>query len=267
MLRNRVIGYALTVAMGAVLIGTMPRVVRAAEPEVTTNSIGMKLVTIPAGEFLMGVKEDRPDTLNKFPYCDPKWLDGELPRHKVRITKAFEMGQHEVTLNHFLKFYHAANYKKVEIERDGKPSWGYENGKLVESNRYRPWAPLAWRPEMDHPVIYVSWNDAVAFCEWLSKKEGKTYVSAADGSGMGIRLPGGEQQPLSLRRRSRGTDSVRECGGYGLQDNYSQRDHCIVLQSRKENGHRNPISVSLPPRRVRVDGPGGQVSAECVWIV
>ncbi len=163
-----------TAAMLVVLGLGMAGVLSAAEPEVTTNSIGMKLVTIPAGVFLMGAEEDRADTLNKFTYCDPKWLDGELPRHKVRITKAFDMGQHEVTLAQFLKFYHAANYK-VEIERDGKPSWGYQDGKLIESNRFRPWAPLAWKPEMDHPVIYVSWNDAVAFCEWLSKKEGKTY--------------------------------------------------------------------------------------------
>ena len=174
MLRNRVIVYALTVAFGTVLMGTMPRVVRAAELEVITNSIGMKLVAIPAGEFMMGAEEDRVDTLNHFLYCDPKWLDGELPRHMVRITKSFYMGQHEVTLAQFLKFYHAANYK-VEIERDGKASWGYQDGKLIESNRFRPWAPLAWKPEMDHPVIYVSWNDAFAFCEWLSKEEGKTY--------------------------------------------------------------------------------------------
>jgi len=175
MLKNRVIGYALAVAFGTVWMGTAARVVRAAEPEVITNSVGMKLVEIPAGEFRMGAEEDRADTLNHFPYCPSQWLDGELPRHKVRITKSFYMGQHEVTLAQFLKFYHDANYK-VEIERDGKPSWGYdENGQVVESNLFRPWQPRGWKIEMDHPVIYVSWNDCVAFCEWLSKKEGKTY--------------------------------------------------------------------------------------------
>jgi formylglycine-generating enzyme required for sulfatase activity len=92
----------------------------------------------------------------------------------VRITKPFYMGQYEVTLGQFLVFYHDAKYK-IEAERDGKPSWGYDkDGKLVESTRFRPWAP-GWEIGMDHPVVYVTWNDAVAFCNWLSKKEGKSY--------------------------------------------------------------------------------------------
>ena len=153
-----------------------PPDVSSAEPEVISNSIGMKLVESPAGEFMMGAEEDRADTLNRFPYLNhPEWLDGELPRHKVRITKSFFMGQHEVTLGQFLKFYHTANYK-VEIERDGEETFGIDkDGKDVLSNLFRPWDPRGWKIEMDHPVIYVSWNDCVAFCEWLSKKEGKTY--------------------------------------------------------------------------------------------
>jgi formylglycine-generating enzyme required for sulfatase activity len=147
----------------------------AAEPVVVTNSIGMKLIEIPAGEFMMGAEEDPEDTLNEFPYWNPKWLEGELPRHKVHITKPFYLGQYEVTLNEFLTFYHAANYK-LEAERDGKPSWGYDKeGRLVKSDRFRPWDPVGWKIEMNHPVIYVTWNDAMAFCEWLSKKEGQTY--------------------------------------------------------------------------------------------
>jgi formylglycine-generating enzyme required for sulfatase activity len=151
---------------------TVPPAAGAAET--TKNTIGMKLVLVPAGEFRMGAEEDRSETLNYFPYCDPKWLDGELPRHKVRITKPFYMGQYEVTLGQFLTFYHDAKYK-TDIERDGKPSWGYDkDGRLIESINWRPWAP-GWEVTYDHPVVYVSWNDATAFCKWLSKKEGKTY--------------------------------------------------------------------------------------------
>jgi formylglycine-generating enzyme required for sulfatase activity len=174
MYKPRIVRSSLIVAVVALHGALAPCVVKATDPEVITNSIQMKLVAIPAGEFWMGAEESRDDTLHKFPYCDPKWLDGEVPRHKVRITKPFYLGQYEVTLNQFLHFYHDAKYK-IEAERDGKPSWGYEHNRLSESNRFRPWDPIGWKIEMDHPVIYVTWNDAVAFCEWLSKKEGQTY--------------------------------------------------------------------------------------------
>jgi len=52
----------------------------------TTNSIGMKLKLIPAGEFLMGSPES-----------DDMAQDRDKPQHKVRITQAFYLGVHEVT--------------------------------------------------------------------------------------------------------------------------------------------------------------------------
>ena len=200
-----------------VLMSSLAQAVRASEPEVITNSIGMNLVAIPAGEFMMGAEEDRADTLNKFPYCDPKWLDGELPRHKVRITKSFYLGQYEVTLNEFLKFYHDAKYK-IEAERDGKPSWGYENNRLVESIRFRPWDPVGWKIETNHPAIYVTWNDAVAFCEWLSKKEGQTYRLPTEAeweyacrAGSNSRYSFGDE-PEELIRFANAADADRKVG-------------------------------------------------------
>ena len=135
----------------------------------------MKLVLIPAGEFMMGNEEGRFETLNYFPYADPSRIDAELPHHRVRITRPFYMGKYTVTLGEFLTFYHDVHYQ-VEAERDGQPSSGYGGpGKgFVESPDFRPWAP-GWDIGMDHPAVLVSWNDAVAFCEWLSKKEHKTY--------------------------------------------------------------------------------------------
>lgn len=143
--------------------------------EPTRNSIGLSLVEIPAGEFQMGSEEERIVTLRKFPNSQPKLLDGELPRHKVNITKAFDIGQYEVTLGQFMTFRDTAKYE-LEAERDGEPSFGIDaEGELTKSNEFRPWNPVGWKNDTDHPVIYVSWNDAVAFCEWLSKKENRTY--------------------------------------------------------------------------------------------
>src|SRR5689334_24072794 len=50
------------------------------------NAIGMEFVKIPAGEFMMGCSAD-----------DSNCKNDEKPQHKVRITKAFEMGKYEVT--------------------------------------------------------------------------------------------------------------------------------------------------------------------------
>jgi len=143
-------------------------------PKVSTNSIGMKLVTIAAGEFQMGGEEPLADALKFYSYTEPKWLTREHPQHKVRINKSFDMGQHEVTLGQFQAFVEDTKYK-LDIERAGKPAWGFDNtGKLVEATTFRPDSP-GWQIGRDHPVVFVSWNDAVAFTEWLSKKENRVY--------------------------------------------------------------------------------------------
>ena len=113
-------------------------------PVEITNSIGMKLKLIPAGEFMMGSGKSPQELVRLLGMREDatKWFTDEQPQHRVRITKPFYLGVYEVT---------QAEYEKVMGEDP--------------SNFKGP----------SHPVEQVSWNDAVEFCKRLSAKEGKTY--------------------------------------------------------------------------------------------
>jgi sulfatase modifying factor 1 len=142
--------------------------------ETVTNSIGMNLVLVPAGDFMMGASEDVSTSMARFPYAKASWFSGETPRHHVRVNRGFYLGACEVTLGQFLTFYHDAHYK-IDSERDTRSNWGYDaRNKLVQSRSFVPWRP-GWQVNFNHPVAYVTWNDATAFCQWLSEKEGKKY--------------------------------------------------------------------------------------------
>ena len=105
--------------------------------EVITNSIGMKLVLIPAGEFLMG----SPDS-----YTDARC--NEKPQHRVSITKPFYFGIYPVTQE---------QYDRV---MGTNPSYFSNPGDREDD--------AAGRDTRHHPVEKLSWNDAVEFCRRLS---------------------------------------------------------------------------------------------------
>jgi formylglycine-generating enzyme required for sulfatase activity len=112
------------------------------------NSIGMTLIEIPAGSFQMGVDSTPiPDTLTKGPsgviYDRPSNQGDydEAPVHKVTISQPFRIAATEVTIQQYRQF---------------RPQY--------RENPYH--APYA---------AGVSWHDATAFCEWLTRKEGKPY--------------------------------------------------------------------------------------------
>ena len=103
----------------------------------------------------------------------------EFPQHRVRITKPFYMGVYHVTLFQFLDFCHDAKYT-CQCQRDPQGGFGYEpkrkgSEKFVRGVNYSPWSWGFKGQTLDHPAVNVSWNDAVAFCQWLAKKEGKKY--------------------------------------------------------------------------------------------
>ena len=144
-----------------------------AEPaSAITNSIGMKFVLIPAGEFMMGSDATDPHAE------DEEFLDeaaGRKEKHRARITKPFYLGIHEVTRAQFRRFVGDAGYK-TEAEKDGKGGMGWnEENKTWEQNPRFIWQNPGFDQTDEHPVVNVSWNDAQAFIGWASRKEGKTY--------------------------------------------------------------------------------------------
>ena len=100
-----------------------------------TNTIGMTFKEIPAGTFMMGSPESEADRL----------VDEH--QHKVTITKAFYMQTTEVTQGQWQAVMATEPWKGLAVIREGP----------------------------NYPATLISWEHAVAFCEKLSNKEGKTY--------------------------------------------------------------------------------------------
>ena len=148
-------------------------------PKAETNSIGMKLVTIPAGEFMMGMGETREELARAFPRYEGRRIETltDMPAHKVRITRPFQMGAHEVTIAQFKRFVEDTGYQ-TEPERDGTGGYGIDLKTKTWSNGRRKeysWRNTGFPQTDDHPVVNITFADANAFCKWLSEKEHKTY--------------------------------------------------------------------------------------------
>ncbi|MFD1706252.1 formylglycine-generating enzyme family protein [Siminovitchia sediminis] len=135
------------------------------------------MLYIPGGEFLMGSEDDE-----GFPQ------DGEGPVRTVKV-KSFYIDACTVTNEQFAEFVRETNYV-TEAERYG---WSYVfhlhvtkdvASQVKQVPKQAPWWFVVegayWEhPEgpgstiknrMDHPVVHVSWNDAVNYCQWAGKR-------------------------------------------------------------------------------------------------
>jgi formylglycine-generating enzyme required for sulfatase activity len=144
-------------------------------PVETTNSIGMKLRLIPPGRFAMGSSKEQIDFWLK--QTDDGWvrsqLDGEGPQHEVEVTQPFYTGVTEVTVGQFRQFVMAQEYK-TQAERLGG-AYRHPPNVARKLDVGTNWLNPGFAQTDDHPVVCVSWNDAVEFCKWLGKQEGKNY--------------------------------------------------------------------------------------------
>jgi formylglycine-generating enzyme required for sulfatase activity len=107
-----------------------------ASPLVSVNSVGMKFVRIPAGEFMMCNNETVASLQADFLQLEVKRLDelsDEMPLHRVKISRAFDLGQTEVTRAQFEQFLNLSGYVPESV-RDKTGGYGYS----VQHDRNRP---------------------------------------------------------------------------------------------------------------------------------
>ena len=102
-----------------------------------------EMILIPAGEFLMGSD----------PQKDKDARGDEQPQHTLYLPD-YTMAKTPVT-----------NAQYAEFVRDA--------GLVTPPAGWRKGEPLP--DELEHPVMYVSWHDAVAYCNWLADITGKPY--------------------------------------------------------------------------------------------
>jgi formylglycine-generating enzyme required for sulfatase activity len=122
-------------------------------PVEMTNSIGMRFVLIPPGEFDMGSSDAEVAKLHEQAEAtkQPQWyigvLSAEAPKHRVRITKPFYLGLGEVT---------QGEYQRV-----------------MGSN------PSKFQDDVTRPVERVDWDQASTFCRKLGELPQEQTVRAA----------------------------------------------------------------------------------------
>jgi formylglycine-generating enzyme required for sulfatase activity len=144
-------------------LGPLENIEPAASPPPTAKTYqdpttGMEFVFIKGGCYQMG-------------HTFGDGSSDEKPVHEVCVDD-FYLGKYEVTVGQFRAFVNATGYRTEAEKGDGADHFTGSGWKIG--------ANINWRnPGLSqtdrHPVVCVSYNDAVAFVEWLSRTAGKTY--------------------------------------------------------------------------------------------
>lgn len=118
-----------------------------------------ELVVMPLGTYKQG-----------FDGGEPERYEG--PVREVTIKKPFAMGKYEVTIAEFEAFQKTTGY--VQPYERGCVAWDGRNARFDKAVTYKnPSIPGEITPQ--HPAVCISWDDAKAYLDWMSKKSGKVY--------------------------------------------------------------------------------------------
>ena len=129
----------------------------------------VKMVHIPAGPFVMGTSDEQIEWLARNTAWAGEWhakgrFDREQPLHTVGLPD-FAIGAYPVTAGEYRPFVEADGYIRRQYWTDAGWAW------RVAEGRTKPgfWDDGRWTGDDHLPVVGVSWYEAYAYCQWLSK--------------------------------------------------------------------------------------------------
>lgn len=127
--------------------------------DLKVGSTGPEMVIVPKGQFVMGElkAEHTPG--------------GQV--HEVSINQPFAIGKFEVTVGQFRKFVESTAY--VTSAEKGPGCYTYGSSNTWNFYNATDWRQPNFEQSDDHPVVCVSWIDAVAYTKWLSEQTGQQY--------------------------------------------------------------------------------------------
>ncbi|MDB4293042.1 formylglycine-generating enzyme family protein [Maribacter sp.] len=137
------------------------------EPKVFTDCDDCpEMVVIPSGSVYIGSYDEEIGRKK-----------GERSRVKATIAAPFAMAKNEVTLAQYRIFMEETKYKSNQAFYKGEPLVGcnYFDGKSYGYVAEHNWKNPGYPQRDTDPVVCVSWSDADAYAQWLSKKTGRDY--------------------------------------------------------------------------------------------
>jgi formylglycine-generating enzyme required for sulfatase activity/class 3 adenylate cyclase len=123
-----------------------------------------EMVVIPPGSFTMGVSQSEMSR-----YAIPS--SQSLGLHQVKVNHAFALSEYLVTRKQFAVFVEETGYYDHENGCAALPL----GGTHWEFDTTRSWRDPGFTQADDHPVVCVSWYDAIAYIKWLSGKTRQNY--------------------------------------------------------------------------------------------
>ena len=144
-----------------------------------TDSSGQTYRLIEANHFEMGARQPEEFRMD---HSDYNTGQDDQPIHPVILSKPFYIATTEVTVAQFKQFVKETSYQTTaEVSGAGIVGWDpVDNDRGEAKSSFTCQAKFTWRdpgfPQADsHPVVGVSFDDAKAYCSWLSNKENASY--------------------------------------------------------------------------------------------